>query len=68
MYTSFGIKDEIVNLSIKEKIDMFVMEAIRDAKSQKMNPKEEYQNFDTILTGCNDKEIIDIPFYLRLLT
>ena len=45
---------EFVNLSTKEKIDMFVMEAVRDAKKQKMNPKEEYQHFDTILTGCND--------------
>lgn len=45
---------DFVNLSTKEKIDMFVMEAVRDAKQQKMNPKQEYESFDTILTGCND--------------
>ena len=45
---------EFVRLSADEKINLFIMEAVRDAKVQKANPENKYRELETVLTVCND--------------
>lgn len=51
---SYTLFEFLTQLESYERIDLMIDESIREAKAHAMNKEEVFQNYGTVLTGCND--------------